>query len=187
MKRKVFDLRPWPRVTAHTQTHLRVPGHVIVDYEAHAVLRPLDVPVPGHAGTQRVLDNGYRWVRVHPTGTGEGVPGSALTAQLNPAGRPVQFYVDLHGGEGVHESGLPWHDDLYLDVIAHPAGQDPWAVDATTVIDGDELEDAVQAGLVSPEVAAATWAHARRVEAELRTGTYPPLAVLRRYLEDPYT
>lgn len=187
MKRKPFDLRPWPRVTRHTQSVTHVPGSVIVDFTAHEVIRPLDVRVPGEAGTVRILDHGFRWVRAHPTGTGEGMMGDAMTVQLNAAGRPVQFYVDIHGGEGVGEDGLPWTDDLYLDVIGHPGEAEPWRVDATTIIDGNELEEAVTLGLVSPTLAEAAWTHARQVEARLRAGTYPPLAVLRQYLEDPYT
>ncbi|MDR6217173.1 DUF402 domain-containing protein [Deinococcus soli (ex Cha et al. 2016)] len=186
MKRKVFDLSGWARVTRHTQTVLHVPGHVIVDFVAHDVIRPLDVPIPGRDGLRRILGSGYRWVRAHPT-TGEGTPGSALTIQLDPTGRPVQYYIDLHGGEGWHDSGHPWHDDLYLDVTGHPAEHDPWTVAATAIIDGDELDDAVTQGLVTPAQADATWTHARHVETQLQTGTYPPVHVLKRYLEDPYT
>ncbi|MFC4637404.1 DUF402 domain-containing protein [Deinococcus hohokamensis] len=187
MKRKTFDLRPWPRVTAHTQTVTHIPGYVIVDFTAHTVVRPLDVPVPGAQGVARVLDSGFRWVRAHPTGAGEGAAGYALTAMLGADGRPVQFYVDLHGGEGVDSSGLPWHDDLYLDVIGRPDEADPWQVAAAQIIDGEDLEEAVATSLVSPEVAERTWAHARRVEAALLAGTLEPVAVVRRYLEDPYT
>lgn len=186
MKRKIFDLRSWARVTDHTQTLTAVPGYVILDFTAHTVIRPLDVPRPTGEGTVRILDSGFRWVRAHPTGAGENVMGSALTVQLNEEGRPVQFYVDIHTGEGVGEGGLPWHDDLYLDVIAEPEAGG-WGVTHTNIIDADELEEAVAAGLVTPELAEATWAQAKAVEAELHAGTYAPLGVLRRYLEDPYT
>ncbi|PNY80583.1 DUF402 domain-containing protein [Deinococcus koreensis] len=182
MKRKIYDLRPWARTARHSQTVLTVPGHVIVDYLAHEVERPLDVEFGGR--TLRVLDSGFRWVRIHPTGSGEGVLGSALTAQLGVSGAPVQVYVDIHTGEGVGEDGLPWTDDVYLDVIGD------WQegrVMETHVIDGEELEAAVQGGRVTPELAGAAWALARQVEAELRAGTYAPLDTLRRYLSDPYT
>lgn len=187
MKRKTFDLRPWARVTQSTQTALAVPGYVIVDFTAQTVIRPLEVTSPSSNACHLILDDGYRWIRCHPTGSGEGVVGAALTVQLNAAGRPVQFYVDIHGGEGVQEDGLPWHDDLYLDVIGDPGEADRWTVAATEIIDADELEEAVAAGLVTPELAARTWAQARQVEAQLRAGTYPPVDVLRRYVEDPYT
>ncbi len=84
------------------------------------------------------------------------------------------------------EDGLPWHDDLYLDVIAEPE-PGGWGVSATNIIDAEELEEAVQAGLVTAELAEATWTQARAVAAELHAGSYAPLGVLRRYLEDPYT
>lgn len=142
MKRKVFDLRRWARVTDHTQAVTHIPGFVIVDFTAHTVIRPLDVPVPGANSQVRILDSGFRWVRAHPTGSGEGVLGDAMTVQLDASGHPRQFYVDVHGGEGVGEDGLPWTDDLYLDVIGHPGKAEPWRVDATQVIDGDELEEA---------------------------------------------
>ncbi|MFC4426024.1 DUF402 domain-containing protein [Deinococcus navajonensis] len=187
MKRKTFDLRAWPRVTHHTQTVTHVPGYVIVDFTAHAVIRPLDVPVPGAEGLARVLDSGFRWVRAHPTETGEGMAGYALTAMLDADGRPVQFYVDLHGGEGVNDTGLPWHDDLYLDVIGRPDAADPWQVAATRVIDGDDLQDAVDSGQVSADLARQTWQAAHTVAAQLQAGVFAPLDVLRRYLEDPYT
>lgn len=186
MKRKTFDLRPWARVTQSTQTALAVPGYVIVDFTAQTVVRPLEVSRAA-TGRHLILDNGYRWIRCHPTGTGEGVMGAALTVQLNAAGQPVQFYVDIHGGEGVYEDGLPWHDDLYLDVVGDPDDEDRWTVAATEIIDADELDDAVEAGLVTPALAAQTWEHARQIEAQLRAGSYPPVDVLRRYVEDPYT
>ncbi|CAM4067068.1 DUF402 domain-containing protein [Deinococcus marmoris] len=187
MKRKTFDLRPWARVTQSTQTALAVPGYVIVDFTAQTVIRPLEVSRPGSTLRHLILDDGYRWIRCHPTGAGEGVMGAALTVQMNAAGQPVQFYVDIHGGEGVDEDGLPWHDDLYLDVVGDPDETARWTVAATEIIDADELEEAVEARLVTPGLAARTWDHARQIEAELRAGTYAPVGVLRRYVEDPYT
>lgn len=187
MKRKTFDLRPWARVTDSAQTVLAVPGYVIVDFTARTVIRPLEVSRPGSGLCHRILDHGYRWIRCHPTGAGEGVMGAALTVQLDAAGQPVQFYVDIHGGEGVQEDGLPWHDDLYLDVVGDPDEAARWTIAATEIIDADELEEAVQAGLVTPELSAQTWTHARQIEEWLRAGTYPPVDVLRRYVEDPYT
>ncbi|WP_102127801.1 DUF402 domain-containing protein [Deinococcus planocerae] len=183
MKRKVFDLRLWPRVARGTHTVTYIPGFVIVDFTAYEVVNTKDVPFGER--TIRILDQGYRWVRVHPTGGGEGVMGDSLTVMLNPSGGPEQLYVDIHAGEGLGEDGLPWHDDLYLDVIAD--WQPGWRVTETHVIDADELEEAVRAGGVTPELAEAAWTHARKVEEELRAGTYGPLGVLRRYLEDPYT
>lgn len=183
MKRKVFTAQYWPRVTRHTQAVTHIPGFVIVDFTAHEVARVLDVSFGSR--TIRVLDHGFRWVRAHPTGTGEGVVGDALTIMLNASGQPEQLYVDVHAGEGVGEDGLPWTDDLYLDVVAD--WQPGWRVSEVHIIDADDLEEAVRDGQVKPELAEAAWAQARKVEEELRAGQYGPVEVLRRYLEDPYT
>ncbi|MEF2278098.1 DUF402 domain-containing protein [Deinococcus sp. YIM 134068] len=183
MKRKTFDLRPWSRATRHSQTVTHIPGFVIVDFIAHEVARVQDVTFGER--TLRILADGYRWVRVHPTGVGEGVMGDALTVMLDASGQPAQLYVDIHAGEGLGEDGFPWHDDLYLDVIAD--WQPGWRVSETHIIDADDLEEAVRAGQVTPEMAEAAWAHARKVEQELRERRYGPLEVVRRYLEDPYT
>ncbi|WP_309570717.1 DUF402 domain-containing protein [Deinococcus sp.] len=187
MKRKVFDLRPWARVSRHTQTVLTLPGYVIVDFVAHEVTRPLDVTFGGR--TIRVLDNGYRWVRFHPTGSGEGTLGSALSAQLDTSGQPVQVYVDIHLGEGVGSDGLPWTDDAYLDVIGdwQVADQPAGRVTEAHIIDAEDLEAAVRAGLATSGQAQAVWEEAQRVQAALLADTYAPLEVLRRYLSDPYT
>jgi uncharacterized protein len=176
MKRKIFDLGTWDRLERHTAALHREGGYVIYDLHAQAVNRPLDVTFQGRP--VRILDHGYRWVRFHPHGAGEGVTGHALTVQLDASGHPVQFYVDLHGGEGVTPSGHPWHDDLYLDLVGALAAEQsgPWRLAAvvlidTVLIDQDELQEALEAGLVSPLQAQAAYAEAAAVQAALRDGS----------------
>jgi len=182
VKRKVFDLSRWARAESGEQAVSRMPGYVVVEYRAGRVLRPLDL---WSCGEQvRLLDTGYRWLRLHPhrpDGAGEGVMGHALTIQLSAEGVPLQLYIDIHGGEGVTESGLPWHDDLYLDVLARV---DPltWVVQAVEYIDQDELQAALEAGLVTPEQFAASYDEADRVKAQLLAGTFGPLLAGRTYL-----
>jgi len=182
VKRKVFDLSRWARAESGEQRVGRVPGHIIVDYRAGRVLHPLDL---WSCGEQvRLLDTGYRWLRVHPHGGGEGVVGHALTIQLDAEDMPVQLYIDIHGGEGVTDTGLPWHDDLYLDVLARV---DPltWAVVAVEYIDQDELQAALEAGLVTAGQVAASYAEADRVRADLLAGSFGPLEVGRASLTGP--
>ena len=116
MKRKVFDPSGRERAESHEQTVLQHSGCVVVDYRAGRVGEPYDVSSFGQ--TYCVLDTGCRWLKIHPHGVEECVMGHAVTIQFDVQGTPVQLYIDIHGGEGLTTSGLPWHDDLYLDVLA---------------------------------------------------------------------
>lgn len=178
MKRKRFDKRDWPRVRRGVQSVLQLPQGVIVDYLALEVARPLTVPFQGRELT--ILDDGYRWVHFAPHGAHH-----ALTLQLRPDGHPEQLYVDVTLGGGTDDDGLPWAWDLYLDVIG--TLDERWQVQATEIIDLGDLNAAVQAGLVTAEQDAFALEEAARVQAALFAGTFTPLDVLRRYLEDPYT
>ncbi len=179
MKRKVFDLSGWARAESFEQTVCQHAGYVVVDYRAGRVRLPYDVSCFGQ--TYRVLDSGYRWLRIHPHGAGEGVMGHALTIQLDAQGTPVQLYIDIHGGEGLSASGLPWHDDLYLDVLALV---DPrtWRVTDTELIDQDELQQALDAGRVSARQFRDSHAEAGAVMDDLLAGTFAPLLFARALL-----
>lgn len=182
MKHKRASRRGWHRVAREDETVLALPHGQIVDYVAHEVTAPLVVRFLGR--DLRILDDGYRWVHYSPTGHNH-----ALTVQLGPSGVPVQLYVDVGDGVGVDEDGAPYINDLYLDVLAacevQPGGT--WRVTDTEIIDVEELDAALQAGLVSARQYDLAWAEARAAEAALRAGTFAPLEVVRGYLSDPYT
>lgn len=167
----------WPRVTSGEEHLHHVPDGVIVDYLAHEVIRPLDVGFRGR--TLRILDSGFRWVHYAPVSEHH-----ALTVQLNAEGVPVQLYVDICDGHGLDEEGVPYTNDLYLDVIAVcdvlPDGS--WQVTETEIIDVNELEEALQAGKVTPEQFDLAWLEARKVQAALTMNSFAPLEVLRHYL-----
>ncbi len=182
MKRKTFDRRRWARVISGEQTVLPLPEGVIVNYRANQVTTPFFVQLAGRSVC--ILDSGYRWVHYAPAGARH-----ALTVQLDASGQLQQFYVDVGEQSGVTEDGLPWMDDLYLDIVGTvdvtPQGR--WSVAHTEVIDQKELDEALRLGLVTPPQHALAWAEIKSVQAALQTQTFAPLEVMRRYLQDPYT
>lgn len=177
MPRKTFDKRHWPRATVQ-QSALHLPTGTLVDVLALQVAQPKWVTLGGKELC--ILDTGYRWVHYAPHAAQH-----ALTVQLDADGVPVQFYVDVTEGSGLDDEGLPWLDDLYLDIVARVTPD--WQVTATEIIDQDELEAALQTGIITRAQYDLAWAEARRVETALQAGTFSPVAVVRRYLEDPYT
>ena len=59
----------------------------------------------------------------------------AITAMLDDQQKLVQYYIDVAKEYEIDERGLPYFDDLYLDVVLLPNGE-------IYVLDEDELEDA---------------------------------------------
>lgn len=180
MKRKRAGRRGWHRVVSDQETVLNLHDGQIVDYLAGEVTRPLEVPCCGQ--TLKILDTGYRWLHHSPNGKNH-----ALTVQLDRQGLPQQLYVDVGDGVGVDDDGMPYINDLYLDVIAlcRVETDGSWRVTATEIIDQHELEEALQAGQVSQAQYKLAWAEARAVEAALKAQNFASLEVLRNYLADP--
>lgn len=54
----------------------------------------------------------------------------------------MQHYLDICLRNGVDADGMPWFEDLFLDVVVMPSGQ-------TMVMDEDELDEALQHGVIS--------------------------------------
>ena len=130
MKRKHGDRRDWARVVNPEYRQLHHDSGLITALRIPAVRKRLVVS----SGGERVCiaDAGYLWLTHYPPGARH-----VVTTQFDAQRRPVQWYVDVVNAFGVGDDGRPWFDDLYLDVIASPAGQ----VELLD-LDADELEDA---------------------------------------------
>jgi predicted RNA-binding protein associated with RNAse of E/G family len=50
--------------------------------------------------------------------------------------RIVEWYIDTCRSQGITDQGVPWFDDLYLDVVVLKDGE-------VFLLDEDELEDAL--------------------------------------------
>lgn len=184
MKHKRFDFLHWHRIQQGTgeQTILNLPEGTLTDFQAESVLKPLRVSCCGEG--RLILDTGYRWINFAPSNKNH-----ALMVQINEKGVPQQLYVDICDGHGLDPDGIPYVNDLYLDVIALcevlPNGQ--WQVTDTEIIDQHELEEALQEGKVTQAQYDFAWAEAREVEAALRAGSLAATETVRQYLTDPYT
>jgi predicted RNA-binding protein associated with RNAse of E/G family len=75
---------------------------------------------------------------------------------VDAKGEVVQWYVDVCREHGLGPDGVPWWDDLYLDVVVRPTGE-------VLLLDEDELELALAAGYVTPAEYDLAWREARRL------------------------
>lgn len=171
MKRKYADRRQWRRVTQRRYDIVRADTAAFSGYVAtfwiDAVREPLWVPILGEQIC--VADAGYVWRQFFPTG-GRHV----FTAMYNAQRQPVQWYVDICGALGVDDDGVPWFDDLYLDVIGLPSGE-------VEIIDAVELDEALDKGLITPDDYTLAWHEAIRVRSDLEMGTLTLLDVARKF------
>ena len=140
MKRKSLSYASWTCMLKKSLNVRRVTepfaGHVAL-LRIHEVTEPQVWRWQGKPLT--VCDRGMAWLSMLPERG-----GLCITAQLNADGTVALWYIDMIAGQGVDEAGVPWFDDLYLDLIVSPDG-------TVHVDDRDELDEALRQGDITGE------------------------------------
>ncbi|MMZ60841.1 hypothetical protein D1872_229590 [compost metagenome] len=139
MKRKFGDRANWRRVTQRQFKSKFVEnddftGYITV-YSIHALRDPLWKTYGGH--TFRIADKGYTWLQYYPKGA-----HYVITAMFDDKGEIVEWYIDVCKTQGVTDQGVPWFDDLYLDIVVLKNGE-------VFLLDEDELDEALSKGFIS--------------------------------------
>lgn len=78
-----------------------------------------------------VCDKGLKWLSILPQDD-----NYCITAMLNEKDEILLWYIDMIAGQGTDAEGIPYFDDLYLDLVVYPDGE-------IIVDDMDELEEAL--------------------------------------------
>lgn len=60
-----------------------------------------------------------------------------ITAMMNEENRILLWYIDMIAEQGIDKDGIPFFDDLYLDLVVYPDG-------SVLEDDRDELEEALE-------------------------------------------
>lgn len=78
-----------------------------------------------------VCDKGIKWLSILPQDD-----WYCITAMMSEKEDILVWYIDMIAGRGMDADGIPYFDDLYLDLIIYP--------DGTIIVDDmDELEEAL--------------------------------------------
>lgn len=141
MKRKYLDRSDWKRILNKSLkiTYIKendFEGYAAVFY-LHKVREPLIIEMVGKQVC--LADDGYIWMQHLPS-----KENYALTTMYDQYGNIVQWYFDIIKGSGVSEDGIPFYDDLYLDVVALPTSE-------IMLIDEDELQEALDTGDITQQ------------------------------------
>ncbi|WP_051348732.1 DUF402 domain-containing protein [Peribacillus kribbensis] len=139
MKRKKADRENWSRLLAsqfHSSRSTDYNGMwTRIDFEK--IREPLFVTYNGI--TQCIVEEGYSWIQLFPEGE-----RYTVTAVVDTKGRIIQWYMDVCWQHGIGDNGIPWYDDLYLDLVILPDGE-------YFILDEDELADALQSNAITKE------------------------------------
>lgn len=139
-----------------------------LDYHGYVtLLRMDDVAGPLYVsfGQQRVCiaDRGYDWVQHFSDGA-----NYILLSAFDEQGELVQWYIDIIRRMGLDERGVPWWEDLYLDIVVSPAGE-------TLLLDVDELDEALRQGVVTQNDYNFAWREASTLLTALEEDLFPLL------------
>ena len=141
MKRKFADRPNWKRVISRTTVSEELDGE---EFQGHAVLIYIDkikdalwVELGGKK--QCVADTGYCWLTLFQKGE-----SYVVTAMFDNKGQIVQWYIDICKAIGFTDRGVPWYDDLYLDIIISSDYD-------VALIDEDDLALALKQSVIKQE------------------------------------
>ena len=142
MTYKRADRPGWPRLRAQRFVCQRICDGRLNGYATllHMVEVAEPLWVTHHDRRICIADAGYSWLQIFPEGT-----SYTHTTMFDADGQPVQEYIDLVVEHGVDDAGIPWYDDLYLDITWIPEGDGP------LLLDQEELEAAHAIGAITPE------------------------------------
>lgn len=175
MKRKRADRQPWPRIL---QRRFAMQFIDTEDFTGHVTLLSLDeVREPlwvTFATGERVciVDKGYTWLQHFPQDAYH-----SMTTMFDAQGNIVQHYLDVCLHNGIDADGVPWFEDLFLDVIVMPSGE-------SMVMDEEELDEALQNGVISQVLYDLAWRETRQLLDQIERDTFPLLGLCYLHLED---
>lgn len=131
MKRTFADRSSWTRVI---EKRFRLTYIEEKDFKGHISIIYIDKvrePLVIEGENICLANNGYIWMQHFPKDC-----NYALTTMFNEKHEVIQWYFDICNGNKISSLGIPYYDDLYLDVVLLPKGE-------MLLLDEDELEQAL--------------------------------------------
>lgn len=141
MKKKRLSYDEWKCIEKRTIHGKRVKINGLEGYIGLIDIEKVTAPQIWrfHGENITVCDEGLKWLSILPEND-----FYCITAMLNEKNDILLWYIDMTASCGVDWDGVPYFEDLYLDLIVYPDG---------TIIedDRDELEEALVLKDISKE------------------------------------
>lgn len=163
MKRKFGDRANWRRISRRRFACRYVESDSFTGYITLYTIYNLKEPLWKHYGTHtyRIADKGYSWLQYFPKNS-----HYIVTAMFDEHQEIIQWYIDTCKTQGVTEQGVPWFDDLYLDIVVLRNGE-------VFLLDEDELEEALTRGVITQDDYMLATTTAREVLHDIKAHKFP--------------
>lgn len=119
-----------------------------------------------------LVDNGYIWTQHFPNDE-----NYALTTIFNKEHEVVEWYFDICKGNKTNGKGMPYYDDLYLDVVVLPSS-------VVVLLDEDELKDALKTKEITKEEYDLAYFEAKKLMGDIENDKNELLKKSNFYLEN---
>ncbi len=129
MKRKFADLKNIKDIIQSDFTFKYIEDDTFKGYIALVTIKKVSKAWKVDTEKRCILDNGYSWFEMYPI-----EKNYSITAMCDEKNRIKEWYFDISKQNGI-ENGIPFEDDLYLDVVVVPDGK-------INILDEYELLDA---------------------------------------------
>ncbi|WIV11553.1 DUF402 domain-containing protein [Proteiniborus sp. MB09-C3] len=141
MKRTYADRPNWTRVVEKRFMLAYIKDKDYTGYMAIIYLDKVCEPLFVGEGEKKLClaNDGFIWTQYFPKDR-----NYALTTQFDEKQEIIQLYFDICDGNKISSSGIPYYDDLYLDVVLLPSGE-------VLLLDEDELKQALEDKVISKE------------------------------------
>ncbi|PFJ18871.1 hypothetical protein COD67_13390 [Bacillus cereus] len=169
MKRKYGDGSSWKRLIEKDYMVKQVEEGMLGILDIKKVREPSYKEYDGKELC--IAGNQYTWIQYFINGK-----NFAITAMLDNRKNLVQYYIDVTKEYEIDERGLPYFDDLYLDIVLLPNGN-------THVLDEDELEDAYKNGDVTKEEYELAWGTTKWILAKIKNSEFYWISILDEEIE----
>ena len=112
-------------------TQKKIDEDYFCGYVCNIKIKNVSAPLIVYNGISDVCikDEGYEWFEVYPDGA-----NYAITIMFDNHHNLIEWYFDMTKEIGI-QNGIPYEDDLYLDMIILPDGRE-------IILDEDELHSA---------------------------------------------
>ncbi|WP_042472641.1 DUF402 domain-containing protein [Bacillus ndiopicus] len=162
MKRRYLHRNDWQRIIRKDYQEMKINDENFKGYisliQMHEVAKPL---ITKHLDKEIcIVDNRYSWLQQLPFNE-----NFAITTMFNQDGEIVQWYIDIIYESGV-ENGIPYMDDLFLDIIVFPTGE-------VIQKDKDELAWALASNLITQQQYERAYQVFNQVLAQIEEGSFP--------------